>query len=444
MNYIDTQELNHYSIRAKDGDIGHITDFYFDEKLFYLRYLVIDTGKFLSRNLVLLSPMSFYKVDLENKVIEILMTKKELENSPSFESVEIVSRQYEREYNDYFNWPYYWGMESAAWAIGPYAVRGMDYPFFGKISHSVSKKGDPLDDGKNCGLRSSKEICSYSVEGIDEKFGHIQGFIVNPKSLSIDFIIIDTINYLPSKNIILRPEWLEDISWDAESVKFPFTKELIKSAPAYKKGTLSEKIINDSDKHFQSALNDHYRHKSNVAKIKSIENNIFGMSEERDEANQISEKEAVVGHIPSGLFIVTVKNQNTEKYEGFLASWVQQASFEPLLISLCIRDGRPGVENILNKEPFCINVVGKDSTEYLSYFMKENHDGMNPLDKVPHEIVHGKGMFIDAARSVVVCEAREISHPGDHYLITAEVMDGLILNNSESSKAYFRDNGNHY
>ena len=46
----------------------------------------------------------------------------------------------------------------------------------------------------------------------------------------------------------------------------------------------------------------------------------------------MSDKAQAVGHIPSGLFIVTTTDGG--KKDGYLASWVQQVSFEPLVLSL--------------------------------------------------------------------------------------------------------------
>jgi hypothetical protein len=36
-----------FAIGAKDGDIGAIADFIFDDKTWTIRYVVIDTGKWL-------------------------------------------------------------------------------------------------------------------------------------------------------------------------------------------------------------------------------------------------------------------------------------------------------------------------------------------------------------------------------------------------------------
>ena len=70
------------------------------------------------------------------------------------------------------------------------------------------------------------------------------------------------------------------------------------------------------------------------------------------------EKAAPVGHIPSGLFVVTTLNEKGEKV-GYLASWVQQLSFNPLRIGLAINSDRPGFDQINEGAQFAVNTVGK-------------------------------------------------------------------------------------
>ncbi|MCR9205062.1 MAG: flavin reductase family protein, partial [Halobacteriovoraceae bacterium] len=60
----------------------------------------------------------------------------------------------------------------------------------------------------------------------------------------------------------------------------------------------------------------------------------------------MSEKATAVGHIPSGLFIVSV-NKDDQK-DGYLASWVQQVSFDPLIVAFTIKSDRPGYEAIVS------------------------------------------------------------------------------------------------
>jgi len=43
-------------LAASDGEIGQVKDFYFDDQNWVMRYLVVDTGSWLSGRKVLISP----------------------------------------------------------------------------------------------------------------------------------------------------------------------------------------------------------------------------------------------------------------------------------------------------------------------------------------------------------------------------------------------------
>ncbi len=61
------KELYGNRLAARDGDIGHVQDFYFDDKTWVIRYLVADTGSWLTGRRVLISPHAFGDVDQEKK-----------------------------------------------------------------------------------------------------------------------------------------------------------------------------------------------------------------------------------------------------------------------------------------------------------------------------------------------------------------------------------------
>lgn len=434
MSYLDTQDLKNYRIQAQDGEIGKINDIYFDEDLFYLRYLVVDTQPFLLRNLVLVSPIGFHKINEDKKNIDIYITKKELENSPPIDCAQTVSRQYEKAYNEYFSWPNYWLAGVSAWSIGPY---GIPWKHYGDEKH-LDQKGIHLkESAKENSLRSGNEIQTYSIKGLDEEFGHIQSYILDTKTLSIEYFVIDTINYMPSKLVLLRPEWITDISWHEKTVSFPFTKEQIKSAPAYKRNQLSKSILNESDEHFL----DHLQKMSDL-KIKHNSS----ISVKRKNLQPDKNEHKVVGDIPSGLFVVTVDDKKSNQVDAFVASWVQQASFEPLLVSLCIKEGRPGLESILNKEQFCINVLAKEDTKFLKHFFNQEKEMLNdsPLKQVQHKRLNGRGAVIEKAKSAIICKPFEIYKPGDHYLVTAKVKEGIVIKDDVQPKIHFRKSAKYY
>ena len=74
--------LKKYSIRAKDGEIGSIVDFYFDDKEWIIRYFVLDTGTWLPGRRVLLSPSVFHVRDETSNELQTFLTKEQIKKSP--------------------------------------------------------------------------------------------------------------------------------------------------------------------------------------------------------------------------------------------------------------------------------------------------------------------------------------------------------------------------
>jgi hypothetical protein len=78
--------LKGYKLDSLEGEIGKVKEFYFDDKHWTVRYLVADTGSWLSGRQVLISPYALVAVNKEKQHITINLTKKQIENSPSLDS----------------------------------------------------------------------------------------------------------------------------------------------------------------------------------------------------------------------------------------------------------------------------------------------------------------------------------------------------------------------
>ena len=75
----NTKELYGHKLAALDGEIGHVKDFYFDDKNWVIRYLVADTGSWLTGRLVLLSPRAFGNWDQFDQILHLKLQKKQIE-----------------------------------------------------------------------------------------------------------------------------------------------------------------------------------------------------------------------------------------------------------------------------------------------------------------------------------------------------------------------------
>ena len=115
--------LNGYKlINHDEGEIGTVKEFYFDDQYWIIRYLVADTGNWLTGRQVLLSPYALVAVMPEERHITINLTKQQIESSPALSSDKPVSQQFETDYYGYYGYPLYWG-GSYAWGVYPYLAR---------------------------------------------------------------------------------------------------------------------------------------------------------------------------------------------------------------------------------------------------------------------------------------------------------------------------------
>lgn len=85
-----------YRIQATDGEIGHLREVHFDDVTWAVRYLIVDTGKWLPGKKVHLSTMACDGQPKWNeRTIPVLFNKQMIKLSPDIDSDKPVSRQKE-------------------------------------------------------------------------------------------------------------------------------------------------------------------------------------------------------------------------------------------------------------------------------------------------------------------------------------------------------------
>lgn len=157
-----------------------------------------------------------------------------------------------------------------------------------------------------------------------------------------------------------------------------------------------------------------------------------------------SEKATAVGHIPSGLFIIAVQDPSGQTTDGYLASFVQQISFNPMMVSLAIKPGRPCYDLIKSGKTFAINVVGDHEKTYLKHFWKGYDPANNPFTELPHQIGAHGGVILDQAKSAFECRLVTSSRPGDHEIVFAEVLSSYVMNEASRPMVHIRKSGADY
>lgn len=149
-----------------------------------------------------------------------------------------------------------------------------------------------------------------------------------------------------------------------------------------------------------------------------------------------------VGHIPSGLFVISV--QDGDAQDGYLASWVQQVSFKPLVVAFTIKADRPGYEAITSGKTFAINIVGDHETQYMRHFWSGYDPENSPFKQIEHEIGANGGLLIKGAKSSIECKFLSKTQPGDHEVVFAEVLSSTVFSEDSKPKVHIRKTGLDY
>jgi hypothetical protein len=218
------KQLYGNSLGASDGEIGRVKDFYFDDQNWAIRYLVADTGTWLPKRQVLLSPYSLGRLDQNEKILHVNLTRKQIEASPSIDLHKPVSRQYEEEYYRYFGWPYYWQGEQL-WGLNGMPV------LEGPVKPRPRRSPPPnvtLPGRADVHLRSTQAVTGYQLRTqADGVMGYVCDFMMDAGSWAIGQLVIRTGHRLSGKEMLIPTKDVDRISYEESTVFATLTPEAI-------------------------------------------------------------------------------------------------------------------------------------------------------------------------------------------------------------------------
>jgi sporulation protein YlmC with PRC-barrel domain len=238
----DIKDLKGFAIAATDGELGTVKDFYFDDEQWAIRYLVVETGGWLSGRKVLISPRAVRGVAWDNDKIGVRLTQRQVEDSPSIDTDKPVSRQHEMSYYDYFGYPYYW---EGAYLWGPlmYPMHSIgptgDSPPAANSSHFVdaAEESQVLIEDKaeasDSHLRSCNDVIGHEAMASDGPIGRVQSFLFDDENWAVRHLIVEMGNWLPGKRVLLSPRQIERISWQEREVYLDITRREVMTRPEY-------------------------------------------------------------------------------------------------------------------------------------------------------------------------------------------------------------------
>lgn len=147
-----------------------------------------------------------------------------------------------------------------------------------------------------------------------------------------------------------------------------------------------------------------------------------------------------LGKVASGLYVAAaiVDGQPV----GMLCSFVEQAGFEPPMITLAIAPDRPLSAALIPGALFGLHILGKGNSALMKTFAR-GHSDEGFVNHAQVENRFGVPQFGEAW-AFLVAQVKGHLPAGDHIVYLAEVLDGALQHEGDESMVRVRANGFKY
>lgn len=236
------EALGRMAIHAADGELGQVSEFYFDDTTWTLRYFVVRTGSWMSRRDVLLTPSVIRTCDWDRRELVVSLTVDQVRNSPDVSTDRPVSRLQEIAFLRYYDQPPYWMLGAD---VGGAAV-ALDAAMRTAAAEAEAAGAEPPTH-----LRSSREVIGYRLEATDGAIGHVRDFLLD-EAWRVRYLVVDTGHWWSGQQVIFRPESVERVSWGERCLHVRLTRQQVRSGPPFTGAR-------DITPEYEAALARHYR-----------------------------------------------------------------------------------------------------------------------------------------------------------------------------------------
>lgn len=209
-------------VKARDGHIGRISDLYFDDRAWKLKYLVVDIGSWLIGRKVLLSPQAVDVCDLETRSINLNVTKLQVEQSPDASTDAPIALQHEIELHSYYGW-------SPIFAGEVFIGTPPSHFLVSEMAPAVNSYGGEFDPH----LRSTRLLSGIDLFGYDGLLGTTNDLVLDTESWEIDFV---SVNLGRGRCVLIRPSSIRAIDVEDGTVRTDLSIWTMRELPAFYEG----------------------------------------------------------------------------------------------------------------------------------------------------------------------------------------------------------------
>ncbi len=150
-----------------------------------------------------------------------------------------------------------------------------------------------------------------------------------------------------------------------------------------------------------------------------------------------------LGRISGGLYIITASKSDVKS--AMLASWVSQASFKPLGVSIAVAKDR-AIESLMQVgDKFVLNVLEEGNYQNLmKHFLKRFAPGADRFEGIKTQTAENGAPILTDALAYMECEVTSRMDCGDHWVVFSSIYSGRVSNPDALTAVHHRKVGNHY
>lgn len=215
-------DLEDFTVNATDGYIGKVKDFYFDDRTWIIRHLVVESGTWLKNRKVLLPGTSIKQVNSESKTLTVDLSMNQVKNGSAIDNDLILSPQTEIDYLSYYGYSFYRNSNGLNESEEEREIAET----FAAIDAVRRQYGDRH-------LRSCKEIVNYNIEALDSEVGHLQGLLLDEENWSVKYLMVNTSNWWLGHQVLIEPQTITGISWGDARIYVDLLRQQVQDSPIF-------------------------------------------------------------------------------------------------------------------------------------------------------------------------------------------------------------------
>jgi hypothetical protein len=227
-------QLEDLSIHARDGELGRVRDVYVDGVSWKVRYIVVDTRRFVGGRRVLLSPQSVSGLNPGKRELTVDLALAQVEAAPALDEHVPLTRQHLSDLDSHYGWSEYWitgGPINFSFPTINYGPIGESIDIPDDVRTMIEER---LQRGEDEALVSFRDLTEYRVETVDDaRAGSVRDAIISYKDWTMPYLVVDTGHWIAGRKVIVPASLVETIETGSQVLTLHTSAESMVASPKF-------------------------------------------------------------------------------------------------------------------------------------------------------------------------------------------------------------------